>query len=95
MPSLRNIADVTVSTAAVIIVPANPSRTRVIISQSSANPVRVGVLGVLATSGVRLAQGSILILETNGGTPCPTEAIYAIREGAADGTCQAIEVSEP
>lgn len=75
--------------------PANPSRTRVIISQSSANPVRVGVLGVLATSGVRLAQGQQLVLETNGGTPCPTEAIYAIREGAADGTCQAIEVSEP
>jgi hypothetical protein len=90
MAILRNIADVTAGAAASIIVPANTKRQKLVITQNSANPVRVGVLGVLATSGVRLAQGQQLVLD---GEDCPTEAIYAIREGASDGTCSAIEVS--
>jgi hypothetical protein len=91
MPNLYNRAAVTVSSTAIIVVAANATRKKVVICQTSANAVRVGALGVLATTGIRLAQGEKLVLE---GVDCPTDAIYAIREGASDGTVSAIEVAE-
>ena len=90
MPILSNIAAVTVSSTALIVAPANPTRRKLIVCQTSANPVRIGALGVLATTGIRLAQGERVIFE---GVDCPTDAIYAIREGGVDGTVSAIEVA--
>lgn len=94
MPRLTNLPAVAVGVAEVQVVPANPKRKTLILCQTTANAVRVGVTGVLATSGVRLgAVGTTndrLVLE---GEDCPTEAIFAIREGAADGSVCGIEVS--
>lgn len=89
--SLFNRAAVTVSSTAVIVLAANATRKWACISQTSANPVRIGAAGVAATTGVRLAQGATLILE---GKDCPTDAIYAIREGGADGACSAVELAD-
>lgn len=95
MPRLFNRAAVTVGVAEVQIVAANPTRKKLIICQTSANAIRVGVTGVLATTGVRLgAAGTTndrLVLE---GVDCPTDAIFAIREGGVDGTVSAIEVAD-
>lgn len=94
MPRLTNLPAVVVSAAEVQVAPANPSRRKLILCQTTANAVRVGIAGVLATSGLRLgAVGTTndrLVLE---GEDCPTEAIFAIREGGADGSVCGIEVS--
>lgn len=88
---LFNRSAVTVSSVAILVLPANPTRKWACISQTSANPVRIGAAGVLATTGIRLAQGGTLVLE---GANCPTDAIYAIREGGSDGTCSAVELAD-
>lgn len=88
---LFNRAAVTVGAVEVVVLPANARRTYACIQQTSANPVRVGAQGVTALTGISLAQRDRLVLE---GDECPTEAIYAIREAAADGTVIAIEQAE-
>ena len=79
---LVNLPAVVVSAVAVEIAPADPHRRRIFIVQSSANPVRIGAAGVTAATGYRLGQNERMQLE---GPECPTDAIYAIREGGADG----------
>lgn len=88
---LFNRAAVTVSNVAIEVLPANSRRKWAVICQTSANPVRIGAAGVAATTGIRLAQSEKLVLE---GDNCPTDAIFAIREGGTDGTVSAIEVAE-
>lgn len=88
---LFNRAAVTVGAVEIVVLAANPRRTYAMIQQTSANPVRVGAQGVTATTGISLAQRGTLILE---GPECPTDAIYAIREGGVDGTVVAIEQAE-
>lgn len=88
---LFNRAAVTVSNVAIEVLAANPTRKWACISQTSANPVRIGASGVAATTGVRLAQNGTLILE---GKDCPTDAVFAIREGGVDGTCSAVELAD-
>ena len=96
MPTIANPAAVTVSSTPIIVLAANPRRKYAVICQTSANAVRVGNSTVAATTGARLgATGTTndrLVLE---GKDCPTEAIYAIREGGSDGTVTALEVSDP
>lgn len=91
MARLFNRAAVTVSTVAVEIVPANAKRRYLAICQTSANAVRVGAAGVTATTGIKLAQNGTLVFD---GANVPTDAIYAIRDAASDGTVSAIEVAE-
>lgn len=93
MAKLNDIAAVTVSAAAVQVVAANPTRMWLVICNVSANPVRVGASNALAAAnGIRLAQGEKLVLEGNArGKPCPTDAVFAIREGGTDGTVTALE----
>ncbi len=93
MARLFNRAAVTVGVAEVQIVAASPTRKQLIICQTSANPVRVGVTGVTATTGIRLAQGEKLVFDSTS-DECPTDAIFAIREGGVDGTCTALEFAE-
>lgn len=86
---LFNRAAVTVGAAEIQIAAANPTRRRIWISNPSANNIRVGPAGVLATTGVRIVAGGVLLIEGNRGAVCPTEAIFGIREAAADaaGVC--------
>lgn len=88
MANLFTRATVTVSSSAIVVLAANPKRKWAIIQQTSANPVRVGDSLVTATTGISLAQRDKIILE---GKDCPTDAIYAIREGGSDGTVSVIE----
>lgn len=91
---LFNRATVTVPVGQIQIVPANPSRKRLWITQVSANAVRIGPTGVLATTGHRLGQNESLELIGAPGYPCPTEAIFGIREGGADGTICVLEEAD-
>lgn len=91
MARLFNRAAVTVSTVAVQIVPANTKRRYLAISQTSANAIRVGAADVTATTGVKLVENDRIVFD---GDHVPTDAIYAIRDGAADGTVSSIEVAE-
>lgn len=90
-PVLSNPAAVTVSVAAVVVAAANARRRRLIIQQTSANPVRVGGASVTAATGIHLGQNERLEFS---GEDVPTEAIYAIREGATDGTVVVLEYAE-
>lgn len=77
---LDDVADVTVSNTAVQLLPSNANRTKAIITNSSAEPMRVGKQATVATNrGVRVDGGQSITLHTKA-------AIYAIREGAADAT---------
>lgn len=91
---LFNRPTVAVTVAEVQIVPANPTRKRLYITQTSANAVRVGPTGVLATTGHRLGQNQQLVIEGSPGNPCPTEAIFGIREGGADGSVSILEQAD-
>jgi hypothetical protein len=85
---ITNPAAVTVSNAAVVVAEANPLRKRLIITQTSANAVRVGTSTVSTSTGFRLGQNERYVLD---GANCPTDAIYAIREGGSDGTVCVVE----
>lgn len=86
---ITNPTAVTVSSVAVVIAEANPNRKALLITQSSANAVRVGASTVAATTGYRLGQNERLAFDS--GRYCPTDAIYAIREGGSDGTVSVVE----
>lgn len=90
-PKLFNRSAVTVSNVAILICAANSRRKMLIITQTSANPVRVGAAGVTATTGFRLAQNERFVFE---GDECPTDDIWAIREGGSDGSCVCVELAE-
>lgn len=93
MPKLINRAAVAVGAAEILVLAANPRRRWAVIQQTSANPVRVGAQGVTAATGISLAQRDRLVLEGEEGE-CPTDAIYAIREAAADGTIVVLEYAD-
>lgn len=91
--TLTNGAETAVAAVAVQVLAANVNRKSAIIQNVSASPaanVRVGVAGVTATTGVRLAPGDKLILEM---PYVPTQALFAIRETAVSGTVFAMEVT--
>lgn len=82
--TLANGAEVTVGAAATQILAASSTAKLVILQNTSANNVRVGVSGVTATTGFRLAAG-VMVIFTPDMIPT-TAALYAIREGSSDGT---------
>jgi hypothetical protein len=88
---LINRAAVTVTVGQVQIAAANPTRRRIWIQQTSANAIRFGDTGVAATTGIRLGQNERILIEPAPGAPCPTGAIFAIREGGTDGTVNVVE----
>lgn len=83
-------AQTTVSSTAVSVLAANPARRSCFIQNVGANNIRVGDSTVTATTGLRVTAGSTLIFEM---PDCPSNAIYAIREGGSDSTVLAQEVT--
>jgi hypothetical protein len=89
-----DVSQVTVGAASAQVVAANPKRKGLVITNPTANPIRVGFTNPqTATTGQRLAQGEKFILESTPGHNCPTDAIYAIREGGSDGAVSGYEIS--
>lgn len=87
--TLANGAETAVSSSAVSVLAANASRKKLILQNTGANNVRVGVSGVTATTGFRLTAGAVVIFDM---PHCPTTQIFAIRE-SADSTVLAQEVT--
>ena len=88
--TLANGVQTTVSSVAVQILAANASRKKLIIQNVGIMPMRVGVSGVTATTGMRLSSDGSVLFEM---PHCPTQAIFAIRDGAVDTTALAQEVT--
>jgi len=76
-----------VSNVAVEIVAANPNRGGVLVTNVGANPVRIGLVGVTATTGItQLAAGELASLPTS-------QALYAIRSSGTDSSVLVSEVT--
>lgn len=73
----------TVSSSAVQIIAADSTRVGLIVQNVGSVACRVGPSGVTATTGVKVDAGQTLALD---GPSTPTNAVYAIRDGASDTT---------
>lgn len=83
--TIRTVADITVSTTAVVVLAADSNRKHGTIRNTSANNIRLGdQANVAAGRGYQLRGGEFY---THDGT----DALYAVREGASDGTVCVIE----
>lgn len=87
--TLNNGAETAVAGTAVSVLAANANRKKLIVQNTGIANVRLGTTGVTATTGVRLAAGTTTIMDM---PHCPTNAIFAIREGAVSSTVLAQEV---
>lgn len=87
--ALANGAETAVSSVAVSVLAANTARKKLILQNTGANNVRVGIAAVTATTGFRLSAGQAIVFDM---PHCPTNAIFAIRE-AADSTVLAQEIA--
>lgn len=87
--TLNNGAETAVAAVAIQVLAANANRNKMIIQNTGAASVRVGATGVTATTGMRLAAGTTLVMDN---PECPTNAIFAIREGAVSSIVLAQEV---
>lgn len=85
-----NGAQTAVAGSAVQILAANANRKKAIIQNLGVANMIVGITGVTATTGTRVAPGATLILEM---PYCETNAIFAIREGAISTTAFAQETT--
>lgn len=88
--TLANGAETAVAAAAVQVAAANANRKAILVQNVGTANVRVGVSGVTTTTGFRLVPGQIVILEM---PFVPTQAIFAIREGATSSTVLAQEIT--
>lgn len=79
--TLANGAETAVGAVAVSILAANAARKTAIVQNTGGANIRVGVVGVTATTGLRLTPGSYIIFEM---PFVPTQALFAIREGGTD-----------
>jgi len=86
--ALANGVETTVTGTAIAILNANVNRTAMIIQNTGAANVRIGVAGVTATTGFRLASGESVTF-TN--PFVPTATMTAIREGATNTTIFTME----
>ena len=88
--TLANGAQTTVDNTAggVQIIAANANRTALIVQNVGTANMRVGVTGVTATTGVRLTPGQIWEPQV-----APSNAVFAIREGATNTTALAQETT--
>lgn len=73
---IANGAETTVSSSAVQIIAADPTRIVLEIENRGAWPLRYGAGSVTATTGRTLAAGERVALA---GSSCPVNAVYAIR----------------
>lgn len=87
--TLANGAETAVSSSAVSVLAANTARKKLILQNTGANGVRIGIAAVTATTGMRLAAGQAVVFDM---PHCPTNAVFAIRE-SADSTVLAQEVT--
>jgi hypothetical protein len=87
--TLANGAETAVSNTAVSVLAANTARRKLILQNTGANAVRIGIAAVTATTGMRLAAGAAIVFDMPN---CPTNAIFSIRE-SADSTVLAQEVT--
>lgn len=88
--TLTNGAETAITGVAAQIVAANSSRKAIFVQNRGLGNVRVGVTGVLSTTGIELLPGGTLILEM---PFCPTAALFGIREGVTNSTVGVAEVS--
>lgn len=87
--TLKNGVETPVSSTSVQVLAANPNRKAAIIQCTGAGNARVGASGVTATTGMRVKPDGHVILRT---PFCPTNAVFAIREGATDTIVLAMEL---
>lgn len=85
-----NGVETAVSNVAVQVAPANAVRRKLIVQNTGLGDVRVGTTGVTATTGTKLVPNGSLLIEM---PDCPTNAIFAIREGGIDSVVLAQEIS--
>lgn len=88
--TMANGAETPVAGVAVQILAANASRQKYFIQNTGPANIRVGVSGVTATTGVRLVPNGNLLFEM---PHCPTQAIFAVREGAISSVAFAQEIT--
>lgn len=74
----QNGVETLVGVVAVEIQPANPNRKRLIIQNESAGAIRVGIVGVTATTGAKITSGGSMVIEH---PYIETASIYAIADG--------------
>lgn len=77
--TLNDGVETAVSNVAVLVLPANPNRKKLIVQNTGTENVRIGAIGVTATTGLRLLPSGSMIIDM---PDVPTNAIYAIRESA-------------
>lgn len=87
---LHNGVETPVSAVPVPILIANPARRAAVIQNTGTANIRVGDLGVTATTGLRLAPDDYMILEL---PYAVRQTIYAIREGLVDSIAFALEIT--
>lgn len=87
--TLNNGAETAVAAVAIQVLAANANRNKLIIQNTGAANVRIGTTGVTATTGFRLAAGTVMIIDN---PECPINAIFAIREGAVSSIVLAQEI---
>lgn len=88
--TLANGAETTVAGTAVSILAANGNRKQMVIQNTGVTNIRVGVAGVTATTGFQLIAGASREFRM---PYCPTNEVFAIREGAVSSTALAQEVT--
>lgn len=79
-----------VSLVAISVAAANPARKKLIIQNTGTAPVRIGDALVSPVSGVQLVPNGSMILDM---PDCPTNEIFAIREGLVDSVVMSQEVT--
>lgn len=87
--TLNNGAQTTVAGVAVQVAAANSDRKKIIVQNVGAASIRLGVAGVTATTGMRLAPSQSVVFEMPW---CPVQALFAIREGAVSSIALAQEI---
>lgn len=87
--TLNNGVETAVAGSAVQILAANAAREKLILQNTGNANVRIGTTGVTTTTGFRLTSGATIIFDDPN---CPTNAIFAIREGGASSIVLAQEI---
>jgi len=82
---------VTVSNAAIQLVAENPSRVGLILQETGGEPVRItnDSSDVSTTKGFQLDASTDVQFQ---GTLCPSDPLWAIRQGGSDGTVVVTEI---